>query len=241
MRKKLLMASAILALIAGVTAVAQHNSIAAPSTGTPFDDDLIVTGLKSADPGETSYVNVGVSDFYLGHGYVDLGLSVCWASVNVGERKGDSGNVLAWAMVSGPAGGDYSERNCMSYGIARQDISGNSHFDVASKVWGGKWRMPTRAEMQELRDNCKWEWITSPITGYKVTSKKNGNSIYLPAWGRFVGTSHSEDHIAGYYWTSTPCAGNHTSAYRLDFSRRGTNLLEGNRRDGCNIRPVFKR
>lgn len=250
MRKKILAASIALAIVAGVTAMAQRNNMAAPSNGTPFDEDLIITDMQHANPGEvpdvtvkeTGYKNAPATGTHRGHGYVDLGLSVCWATVNVGERSGDSGSVLAWGMTKGPAGGDYSERNCDSYGVARSDISGNINLDIAAKDWGGNWRMPTKAEMQELRNNCTWVWVTSPIMGYKVTSKKNGRHIYLPAWGRFVGKSGIEYHKSGYYWTSTPCNnGAHTSAYRLDFSNRGTNLLEGNRRDGCFIRPVLRK
>lgn len=242
MRKKLLLAGLALAMVAGLGAIAGSRESTAPAAVTPFDDDLVITDVKSANPDhDLSYTNAPASGIHRGHNYVDLGLSVCWSTVNVGERRGDSGSVLGWGQTSGPNGGDYSEANCSTYGVARQDISGNVHYDVAAKSWGGKWRMPTRAEMEELRTKCTWTWVTSPITGYKVTSKKNGNFIYMPAWGRFVGKSHIEDHKAGYYWTSTPCAGGHTSAYRLDLSPRGTNLLEGNRRDGCNIRPVMRK
>lgn len=230
-KSKTLLAVAAIVLVTAVAALAVP--------GTPFDDQE-VTDLKSADPGATSYINVGYTDVYLGHTYVDLGLSVNWSTVNVGERKGDSGNVLGWGEVSGPKGGDYSEANSNTIDHARGDISGDKNYDIATKLWGGKWRMPTKAEMEELRAQCTWIWITSPITGYQIISKKNGNSIYLPAWGRFVGTRHIEDHLTGFYWTSTPC-GNYKSAYLLSFRKEGTNLLEGLRSNGCNIRPVFSK
>lgn len=224
------------AMLTPAMAVAQVNEI--DPRIDPFADRE-VTDLKSADPGQTSYINVGYSDIYRGHTFVDLGLSVCWATVNLGERKGDSGSVLGWGEYQGPREGNYTEQNSNNMGRARRDISGNVDFDAATKVWGGKWRTPTRKEMEELRKKCKWTWITSPIRGYKVTSKKNGNSIYLPAWGRFVGKRNSEYHVYGYYWTSTPCNGNHNSAYRLSLGENGINVLEGLRYEGCNIRPVF--
>jgi len=215
------------------------TALAQISDTNPFVD-RDVHDLKSAPPDDTSYPNVGYTNTHRGYAYVDLGLSVCWATTNVGERKGDSGSVLAWGEYQGPREGDYSERNSNNMGRARSDISGNVNYDVAAKVWGGKWRMPTRSEMEELRRKCKWEWITSPIIGYKVTSKKNGNSIYLPAWGRFVGKKRSEYHVHGYYWTSTPL-NNHRSAYRLSIGKSGTNLLEGSRHEGCYIRAVMSK
>ena len=228
--KKTILAMAAIVLASSVALIAS----------TPFDEDLEVKDLKKAPPMETSYINVNPTDTYRGHGYVDLGLSVYWATINVGEKKGDSGNVLGWGEVSGPKGGDYCEANSNTIDRARGDISGDKNYDIAAKLWGGKWRMPTKKEMEELRTQCTWMWITSPITGYKITSKKNGNSIYLPAWGRFVGTRGIEYHLTGFYWTSTPC-GNYKSAYRLSFRKEGTNLLEGLRSEGCNIRPVFSK
>ena len=62
--------------------------------------------------------------------------------------------------------------------------------DVAKMKWGGQWRMPTMAELEELLKNCKWDWVTrSGVQGYHVVSKINGNSIFLPASGDRVGDS----------------------------------------------------
>ena len=56
--------------------------------------------------------------------------------------------------------------------------------DVAHVKLGGSWRMPTDAEWMELKNNCTWTWTTqNGINGYKVTSNKNGASIFLPAAG----------------------------------------------------------
>ena len=51
------------------------------------------------------------------------------------------------------------------------------------RKWGGDWRLPTENDFEELldEDNCTWAWTTIGFReGYKVTSKKNGNSIFLP-------------------------------------------------------------
>ena len=77
--------------------------------------------------------------------------------------------------------------------------------DAARVNWGGKWRMPTRAEQDELRNtsNCTWTWTTqNGVRGYKVTSKKNGDSIFLPAAGYRYNGSLSDAGSFGNYWSS---------------------------------------
>ena len=76
--------------------------------------------------------------------------------------------------------------------------------DVAHVTWGGKWRMPTREEMDELHDNCIWEWTTlNGVNGYRVTSKKQGytdRSIFLPAAGSKYNGRY-EYGSNGNYWS----------------------------------------
>ena len=61
-----------------------------------------------------------------------------------------------------------------------------SKYDVA-KNWGGNWRMPSKAEFEELLSKCSWKWTTmSGTSGYKITSS-NGMSIFLPANGEHSG------------------------------------------------------
>ena len=59
--------------------------------------------------------------------------------------------------------------------------------DVAHVKWGGGWRMPTKAEFNELMDNCTWTWSTmNGVNGYFITSNKSGYTdrfIFLPAAG----------------------------------------------------------
>ena len=76
--------------------------------------------------------------------------------------------------------------------------------DAANVNWGGKWRMPTRKEKDELRYYCTWEWTTlNGIEGYKVISKKNGNSIFLPAAGSRSDSDLKDAGSDGYYWLSS--------------------------------------
>lgn len=107
---------------------------------------------------------------------VDLGLSVKWANMNVGATS--------------PKGyGDYFA----------QKKDKTSTEDVATKNWGGNWRMPTKSEQDELRTKCTWTWTTlDGVNGYKVASQTNQNSIFLPAAGWF--SSYNPDKLleAGY-------------------------------------------
>ena len=93
-----------------------------------------------------------------GHEYVDLGLpsGLKWATCNVGASKPeDFGNYYAWGETSPKD--EYTEDNCSTYEKQINDISGNAQYDAARANWGGKWRLPTKSEMQELRYKCTWE------------------------------------------------------------------------------------
>ena len=154
-----------------------------------------------------------------GHKYVDLGLSVKWATCNVGaENPGDYGDYFAWGETETKS--YYDEDNCDTYGVEMDDISGDPDYDVANKKWGGTWRMPTRYEMEELVEECEWEWIEAEvngISGCRVTGP-NGNHIFLPAADHRFGTSLDSDGGDGYYWSSTPHGNYDSSAYFLIFS-----------------------
>lgn len=136
-----------------------------------------------------------------GHEYVDLGLSVKWALCNVGASSSiERGDYYAW--------GETATKSDYSYSTYEQTWKATNIYsseDVAIKVMGGKWRMPTKTEMEELRDNCTWTWTVAVNReeGYLVTSKKNGYSIFLPAVGRKIDTNTTEYGERGYYYSST--------------------------------------
>ena len=137
------------------------------------------------------------------HEYVDLGLSVKWATCNVGASKPEEyGDYFAWGETSPKE--KYTEENSKTYGKQMIDIAGNALYDAARANWGGSWRMPTKYEWQELFYKCKWEWVTvNGVNGYKVTGP-NGNNIFLPATGFRFGLSLSSAGSRGYYWNSEP-------------------------------------
>ena len=176
---------------------------------------------------------------YKGHEWVDLGLSVKWATCNVGASSpGDSGNYYAWGETGTKS--NYRSSNSISYGKSWGDIGGNSSRDAARANWGGSWRMPTKTEFQELIDNCTWTWTTqNGKNGYKVTGK-NGQSIFLPAAGYHYGDTFYGGGEYVYYWSSSPCESNTEDAYGLVFDEGRLYVNWYGRLYGRSVRPVLK-
>ena len=172
-----------------------------------------------------------------GHAYVDLGLSVKWATCNVGaDSPEDYGDYYAWGETKTKL--RYDEDNCETWEKQIGDIKGTSR-DVAHVKWGDAWRLPTKAECDELLKKCTWTWTTQGgHAGYKVTGK-NGNSIFLPAAGWRDGTSLGHAGSGGSYWSSTPDGSDTQSAYYLGFYSGGRDTYwNSDRYRGRSVRPV---
>lgn len=178
-------------------------------------------------------------ELYNGHQYVDLGLSVKWATCNVGASRPENyGNSYAWGELKKKK--EYTEKNNSTYGKKMNDISASSQYDVARNAWGGKWRIPTKSEMEELKNKCTWTWTTrGGCKGYKVTGP-NGNSIFLPAAGYREMSSLFIDGKGGYYWTSSPGDYSINKVYCLNFSVDKRNVAITNQYYGQSIRPVVE-
>lgn len=173
--------------------------------------------------------------------YVDLGLpsGLKWATHNIGATTPEEyGNYYAWGEVLPKE--TYTSANSLTYGKSMNDISG-TEYDAATFNWGGDWRMPTRAEQEELSNNCTWTWTTqNGVKGYKVTSKINGNSIFLPAAGCRDGSSLNSAGSFGYYWGSTPDVSGVSSAYGLYFYSGYQDMSNYDRKCGRSVRPVIE-
>lgn len=174
-----------------------------------------------------------------GYEYVDLGLSVKWATCNVGANKPeDYGNYYAWGEVN--TKDTYTEANSLTYGMQMNDITGNAQYDAATANWGGSWRMPTYDELNELRNNCTWTWTTqNGVKGYNVEGP-NGNSIFLPAAGYRDGSSLYYAGSYGDYWSSMPYESYSDGAYGLDFGSGNRSMFYDGRNDGLGVRPVLE-
>ena len=169
--------------------------------GPEAENGVIVYVTNSASNGDSETKQSVLSDNdKTTHEYVDLGLSVKWATCNVGASKPeDNGNLYAWGetevkeqytMRTSKWGSPFSLKKYninSEQGTVDNKTTLDLEDDVAHVTWGGNWRMPTREEMDELHDNCTWEWTTiNGVNGYRVTSKKQGytnRSIFLPASG----------------------------------------------------------
>lgn len=179
------------------------------------------------------------SGFINGRGYVDLGLSVKWATTNVGAAiPSDYGDYFAWAEVNTKS--EYTEENCSTYNKDIPDIKGNPTYDVARAKWGSTWRMPTATEMQELRDSCTWRWTSQDGVEGALVIGPNGNSIFLPAAGFRTGTATNWCEEHGFYWSSQPYTTDLIDAYYLFFNRSSQNVDWSGRNNGHSVRPVSK-
>lgn len=179
-------------------------------------------------------------DFMLHKGeWIDLGLSVKWATCNVGAKRPEQhGNYYAWGEISPKA--SYMPDNCSTSDMNLSDISRDNTHDAAMAHCGANWRMPTNEEFNELIDKCDWMWTTqNDVKGYKVTSKINGNSIFLPATGCRYGEELYNSGSNGNYWSSTPCDTNDAYALYFSFGHHYTHWY--NRYRGRSVRPVYKK
>ena len=196
------------------------------------------------------------------HEFVDLGLSVKWATCNVGADKPEqAGGLYAWGETE-----TKSEYSYSTYKFSVNGAKGNySKYcdkdnktvldledDVAHVKWGGDWRVPTSAEMDELRRECNWTWTTeNDVKGFRVSGKKEGyenNSIFLPV-NAFndsvaVATLHQYPEY-GVYWSSTLShesgsflMGGWDHANGIWFCRDTSMGNASYRNEGRSIRPV---
>lgn len=112
--------------------------------------------------------------------------------------------------------------------------------DAAHVNWGNNWRMPTNAELDELKDSCTWTWTKqNGVKGYTVTGK-NGNFIFLPAAGFRVDAGHYYVGSGGNYWSSSLLDKEIGSneAYTLYFRSINVDRNRHNRGLGHSVRPV---
>ena len=202
------------------------------------------------------------NNIHNGHEYVDLGLSVMWATCNVGaSRPEEFGNYYAWGEVAPKkyydwttykyCNGSYktlTKYNTVSdFGLVDNKTTLEPNDDAATANWGGEWRTPTKAELEELRKYCTWEWIIiHGIQGSLITSEKNGNTIFWPASGYIYRNSteacnHKEQYLGGprgYYWSNVISSSKPYSAYSRDNDDCTASWSYGSRVFGHTIRPV---
>lgn len=140
---------------------------------------------------------------------VDLGLAsgLLWAKYNMGATEPtDRGNYYAWGETSTKKkynGSSYKHFKTDDYDRVKKIYKYNEgdgkevldlEDDAARANLGVGYRIPTKADWEELLDDCKWEAVTvtlpieldpaqkKSVARWKVTGP-NGNYIILPATG----------------------------------------------------------
>lgn len=192
---------------------------------------------------------------------VDLGLSVKWATCNVGASvPTDLGYYYSWGELATKEeyswstylfceGSDnritkYCTRKKEGYKGFTDDLTVlEPADDVATKFWGGSWRMPTIDEFKELEANCVWSWEeNNGVMGYMVTSSVEGfedKSVFFPAAGYYEGVKLSNAGLKGYYWSSSVAVNSPDHAHGLSFDLKGHYTeYRDDRYDGRPVRPV---
>ncbi len=211
---------------------------------------------------------------------IDLGLSVCWASCNLGATSPEEyGGYYQWAGTQDVTDKSiyldwgncpyHTDFDCYSSWTKYIPEDAPSFWsgagspddktildpddDVAQVKLGGKWRMPTAAEWDELMDavNCDWTWTTlNGVSGVKVTSRKSGYTdkwIFLPAAGDRVKGVLEDAGSYGSYWSSSLSSGLPSSAYYFYFyymdgdSSSGLGMDRCGRFFGYSVRPVSQK
>ncbi len=189
---------------------------------------------------------------------VDLGLSVKWASFNLGASTPEgSGDYFSWGETAPKSSyswstytygqsknGPFSEYVVdAAYGTPDYKTILDLEDDAAHATWGDAWRMPSKEEVQELRSNCNWQWTTmNGVAGYKVTGKKSGytdNFIFLPAAGMISGSKVQNVGTEGDYWSSSLYTAESCSSWSPYFTAAEFSTGDCYRYFGLPVRAVY--
>ena len=197
---------------------------------TTYGNEVSFTTLDSNyEEVETGEIN--------GHAYVDLGLSVKWATCNVGANSPEEyGQYFAWGETSPKT--EFTEENSLTNKKHMEDFSGDEQYDAAATNWGGGWRMATSDEYTELINDCTWILVENE--GYKVTGP-NGNSIFIPTSGFYNGSTL--DNSGTFSWSSTPCNEYDNDVQSKAFCIYADFIFVSNLADryvGATVRPVVE-
>ena len=208
--------------------------------------------------------------------YVDLGLGVKWAKYNLGATtETDYGDYFAWGEVTGYNEGK-TDFDWSTYTYASGNASNtltkycyNSDFgitdalttllpedDAAYAALGGKFRMPTKDEMEALTatksntTDYTWTWCDGSTTkyndtdvpGWKIVKNSSSATLFLPATaGGWNGTEHKLVGTASYYWTSSLYMSTYPYCAYGSESRAGGYGVSAlaYRCSGYSVRPVY--
>lgn len=219
--------------------------------------------------GSIKVINLGNAQGWIAappKGTIDLGLSVKWATCNVGASAPEEyGNYYAWGEKETKISYNWSSyawggsttltKYCSTSGASYWGGGGEPDNktqlelddDTAFAAKGGSWRMPTDAEWTELRNNCEWTWTSNykgtGVAGQIVAGKLPGftdRSIFLPAAGYRMNDDTYSVAELGYYWSSSLCIGAPGNAWYVYFLSGSNSRGSYARSYGFSVRPVYK-
>ena len=194
-----------------------------------------------------------------GHEYVDLGLpsGTLWATCNIGANKPEGyGSYFAWGETGTKStynwdtykyvNGDYDKltKYCNTSEYGDNGFTDNltqlqSGDDPATAKWGSGWRTPSKLQWEELLSNTTNQWTTkNGVAGRLFTSKRNGQSVFLPAAGRRWVSELGLAGSSGFYWSRSLNTDNPSYAWDLDFYSDNCIMFSYYRYGGFSVRPV---
>lgn len=176
---------------------------------------------------------------------VDLGLSVKWASWNVGAtNEGETGDYFSFGQA------EHHYKNYYQYPQDLFDLylMGKSSelkedHDVAHVQWGEGWRLPSKEEYEELLDKCTQEpGIVNNVPGTYFIGPNN-NRIFFPILGIRAEERNSNFTSAMYLSRSLFCYGDYSRPYTLTLWSTGyrLNYEDGFFKYGLGARPIYNR
>lgn len=210
---------------------------------------------------KTDIVQLNANTAPCPEGAVDLGLSVYWASINVGAKSDyDYNGYYQWAGTKDLTGSKVTIGwgNCPyhdgtssttgwkkynayeSYGVVDSKTVLDAADDVASVVLGDGWRTPTSSEWNELFSRCSMKWIFNGAYGITFTPKNSEFSnqhLFLPAAGYRGSQSVVLQGKECYYWASELGSPPY-KAWQFSVDSKGLSLSYANRYIGCSVRAV---
>ena len=178
--------------------------------------------------------------------------------MNVGAKtETDYGNYFMWGSTTpntadectwtnAPFNGGSSDYDETKFNPVNGTVCPNGvlakKYDAASHNMGGDWRMPTKAELQELIDYTTNEWFTNyngtGVNGYKFTGS-NGNSIFIPAAGYCSsGSVYNADNIS-YVWSSSINTSDSALAWNFNGDLVSADAISDPRSNGLAVRGVL--
>ncbi len=215
---------------------------------------LIKTNRKVYSLTEDGGVNAN------GYSYVDLGLPsrLKWAKYNVGATSETAyGDYFMWGSTTpntnttcdwtnapfNNEANDYDSNYFNTHKSEWLDDNNNlkPEYDAARAIMGGDWRMPTKADFQELIDNTTNEWVTiNDVNGYKFTSMTDTSKyIFIPAAGdRHNGLAGGVGGD-GAVWSSSLNTSTPRDAWYLYFDSYSCNMDDYERCYGLSVRGVL--